>query len=193
VTLNLQLGNFDDFGQHRFVMVHLILRRWRCLVRDTILERFILQVVGHITSQNMPSADDTMNVVPDETAPTASDTTQQEHVNLEAGTPAQPIQHSAMEVVSTVDVQEETELVDPDMEGITETAQAAGVEAIEKEVANVAQTASSVSPRNAAIPQDLEMIMNMVVDGRDSGGVVGTAGNSQDTRMTETAEMDSDR
>jgi len=141
----------------------------------------------------MASTDDTMNFVLDETAPTTSSTTQPEQVNLEEDTPMQPVQDGAVQIVTAMDVQEETELVDPDMEAVTETAQVAVVEINETGDANVAETLSSVVPGNAAIPQDLEMIMNMVVDGGDSGSVVGIASASGDTRMNETAEVDSDR
>ena len=141
----------------------------------------------------MATTDDTMNVVLDETAPTTSGTTQPEQVNLEEDTPMQPVQDGAVQIVTAMDVQEETELVDPDMEGVTETAQVAVVETIESRGANIAETPSSVAQGNAAIPQDLEMIMNMVVDGGDPGSVVGVAGASGDVPMTETAEVDSDR
>ena len=134
-----------------------------------------------------------MNVVAAEVTLTPQEPVQQEHVNMEDATPVQPVRDSAMEVVSTSNMEEDTELLDPDTEGITEVAQVNIVEKTQVELVNTAETASSVAPGDPAIPQDLEMIMNMVVDSGESANVAEVAGTSRDTQMMETAEVESDR
>ena len=141
----------------------------------------------------MSSIDDTMNGVAAEVTLTPNEPVQQEPVNMQDPKPVQPVQDSAMEVVLTSNTEEDTELLDPDMAGITEVAQVNVVEKTQVELVNVAETASSVAPGNPAIPQDLEMIMNMVVDGGESANVAGVSGTSRDTQMMDTAEVESDR
>ena len=141
----------------------------------------------------MSSIDDTMNGVAAEVTLTPNEPVQQEPVNMQDPKPVQPVQDSAMGIVTNVNMIENTELLDPDTEGMTEVAQVNVVEKTQVELVNVAETASSVAPGNPAIPQDLEMIMNMVVDGGESENVAGMAGTSRDTQLLDTAEVESDR
>jgi hypothetical protein len=143
-------------------------------------------------SQAMSSVDGIMSGIPAEASSTAKDTMQPDSVNQEEATSLQPGQDTLMDIIETTDVQEDTELVDPDMEESAKSPQAAVIERVEVKDVIVLETATraAAAPVSSAIPQDLEMIMNMVVDG---GNVGGSGRASGDTQMAGTAEVESDR